>query len=82
MPQELAALDLLDGVGVVGICLIIVWAIATGRLVTRREHGEALKAIARKDEQIAEKDKQLGYLSEVGRVVEQFTRGLQREMDP
>jgi hypothetical protein len=33
-----------------------------------------------KDAQIAEKDRQLGHLEEVGKTVEQLARGLQQEM--
>ena len=78
-----------DGIGVVGLLVILFLGLATGRLFTKRQYDEAThdrdewRAESRiKDQQIAEKDAQLGYLKEVGRTVEQFTRGLQREMDP
>jgi hypothetical protein len=80
--------ELLQDLDVVALGLIVVWMIATGRLVTRREHVDALhdrdewRSEARlKDAQIAEKDRQLGHMEQVGRTVEQFTRGLQQEMD-
>lgn len=89
MPTELAAIDLLDGVGVVGLVLLFALALATGRLFTRRQYDEVVhdrdewRAESRlKDAQLAEKDTQLGHLAEVGKTVEQLARGLQQEMKP
>lgn len=85
---ELLPPQVADQIGVVALVVILGWAIATGRLVTRREHDQAIhdrdewRAESRlKDQQLAEKDQQLAHLAEVGRTVEQFTRGLQQEMD-
>ena len=61
---------------------VIFWLIVTGRLVPRKTHQDALDALAKKDEHIAEQNVQLGLLAEVGRTVEQLARGLQQEMKP
>lgn len=70
-------------------------AVLRGRLVPRANledaHHEANEWRTEgriKDQQIAEKDVQLGHLAEVGKTVEQLARGLQehgglhREVDP
>lgn len=66
------------------LAFVVLWRtnrkLTDGELVSRREHEQALKAIDVKDAQIAEKDKQLAALEQVGRTVEQFTRGLQQEI--
>jgi hypothetical protein len=78
--MDMLPLSFLDGAGVVSIAALVIVAYMRGWVVTPREHDEALRALKAKDAQIAEKDKQLGYLAEVGRTVEQFTRGLQEQM--
>lgn len=79
---------LLDNIGVVGIAVLVIFAYTRGWVVTPRElrqverdRDDWHKASDTKDAQIAEKDKQLAYLEQVGRTVEQFTRGLQQEID-
>lgn len=81
-------IDALDGTGVVGLCVLFFLGLATGRIFTKRQYDEVIhdrdewRSEARlKDAQIAEKDRQLGHMEQVGRTVEQFTRGLQQEMD-
>lgn len=76
---------LINGVGVVGVVIIVGWMVATGRLVTRREHADAIhdrdewRAECRiKDQQIAEKDAQLRHMAEVGRTVDAIMRSIQR----
>lgn len=43
--MEWPTADILSGGGVVGFVLVVFWLIATGRLVTKREHDTALKRI-------------------------------------
>ena len=81
----------LDGLGVVGVVLLFGIGMATGRLFTKRQYDEAIhdrdewRAESRlKDAQIAEKDKQLGHMGEVGRNFEAVMGALQkraREVD-
>lgn len=78
MPVDLPSI--LDGIGFLGTVAVIFWLVVTGRLVPRKTHQDALNALAKKDEHIAEQNVQLGLLAEVGRTVEQLARGLQREM--
>ena len=80
-------LNVLNGIGVVGICVLILLALARGWLVTGRELANVVhdrdewRTESRiKDQQIAEQAAQLEHLAEVGRTVEQLARGLQREM--
>lgn len=77
MPVDLPSV--LDGIGFLGTVAVIFWLIVTGRLVPRKTHQDALDALAKKDEHIAEQNKQIGLLAEVGRTVEQLARGLQQE---
>jgi len=74
----------IDGLGVVGVVLILGWLLASGRLVTRREHEATVhdrdewRAESRiKDQQIRERDEQLRHLSEVGETVEAIMRSIQ-----
>ena len=83
-PADLPPLPL-EGIGVVGIVILIGWLIASGRLVTRREADkiehdrDEWRAESRlKDAQIAEKDRQLEHMGEVGRLVQDIMRALQR----
>ena len=76
---------LLDGVGVIAVVLLVFWMIATGRLITRREvedvkhDRDEWRAESRlKDAQIAEKDRQLEHMGEVGRLVKDIMHSLQR----
>lgn len=78
----------LNGIGVVGIAVLLMLAFIRGWAVTARELANVVRdrdewrtESRLKDQQIAEKDVQLGHLAEVGRTVEQLVRGLQREMD-
>lgn len=80
MPVDLPSI--LDGIGFLGTVAVIFWLVVTGRLVPRKTHQDALDALAKKDEHIAEQNVQLGLLAEVGRTVEQLARGLQQEMKP
>ena len=75
---------LLNGLGVVGVVLLMGWLVFTGRLVPRRTHEDVIhdrdewRSESRiKDAQIAEKDMQLRHMAEVGKTVEQAFRGLQ-----
>lgn len=44
--------SLLDGVGTVGLVLLVGWMLATGRLVTRREHEALLRRCERLEEMV------------------------------
>lgn len=61
---------LLNGVGVVGLLVGLFWMLATGRLVTRREHDGRIadknEVIATQAQTIAVKDQQLEKLDIVG----------------
>lgn len=61
---------LLNGVGVVGLLVGLFWMLATGRLVTRREHDGRIadkdQVIATQARTIDVKDSQLEKLSVVG----------------
>lgn len=90
--MELPA-GLLNGLGTVGLVLLIWWFLATGRFITRREADGIIhdrdewRAEARlrdaelvvKNEQIAEKDRQLAHLSEVGHAVESVMTAIQAQ---
>lgn len=69
---------LFNGLGVVGVVLLMGWLVVTGRLVPRKTHQDALDALTKKDEQIAEKDVQLGHLAEVGRAMNAVLRAVQQ----
>lgn len=69
---------LLNGVGVVAVCVLMTWLVVTGRLVPRQTHKDALDALATKDKQIDEKDLQLRSLGEVGTVMRSVLRAVQR----
>jgi hypothetical protein len=69
---------LLNGVGVVSLCVFVTWLVLSGRLVSRKTHQDALDALATKDKQIAEKDVQLRYLGEVGQAMNAVLRAVQR----
>jgi hypothetical protein len=71
------------------LTVAFVYSLIRGRVVPRTTLDDAIhdrdewRAESRiKDAQIAEKDKQLGHLEEVGHTVEQLARGLQQEMKP
>ena len=79
---------ILDGLGTVGLCVLFVFALAKGWIVTRREleqaHHEAneWRSESRiKDQHIAELDEQIRLLGEVGRTVEQAFKELQAEKE-
>lgn len=74
---------LAEGIGVVGVVLLVFWLIWSGRLVTKREldHVEHDRNEWRtesriKDQQIREKDDQITALAEVGKTVEAVLRAL------
>lgn len=74
----------LDGIGTVGVVLLMGLLVVRGLLVPRniyldkvRECEEKDKQLHAKDDQIAEKDKQLGHLDEVGRTMEAVLRAIQ-----
>lgn len=67
-----------NGFGVVTVVLIVGWMVATGRLVTRREHEDVKAARDIKDKQIAEKDKQLAEFSKLGTAVHAVMRAIQK----
>lgn len=72
---------LLDNVGTVGMCVLIVIAYTRGWAVTGREHrerGEALKAAQAENRELRAQNQ---HLYEVGKTVEQTFRGLQAERD-
>lgn len=78
-------LSLLDSIGVVGVVLLVFVALIRGWLVTKREAEQTAhdrdewRAESRlKDAQIAEKDKQLEHMGEVGRLVKDIMQSLQR----
>lgn len=61
----------IDGLGVVGVIVILGWMLASGRLYTRRQYDEAIhdrdewRTESRiKDQQIAEKDTQIRHMSD------------------
>lgn len=61
----------IDGLGVVGVVVLVGLGLATGRLFTKRQYDEAVhdrdewRAESRiKDQQIAEKDTQIRHMSE------------------
>lgn len=71
--------SLTDGIGTVGVILLVGFLVVTGRLVPRRTYEDQVheanewRAESRiKDQQIAEKDTQLRHMGEVGRTVEQI----------
>lgn len=79
---------LFDGMGVVGVVLLVGWLIMTDRLVTRRrledqqhETNEWRTESRIKDQQIAVKDEQLQHLAEVGRTIDMIMRALPRAAD-
>lgn len=85
-------IGLIDGVGTVGVCVLFTWLILSGRLVPRRTYDDAVheknewKAesrikdaqMAKRDEQLGEKDRQLAHLGEVGRTVEALASAIQK----
>lgn len=74
---------LLESVGIGGIVVALFWLLATGRLATRntiddaRHDRDEWRTEARiKDQEIAEKNRQLAHLAEVGRTVDAVLRAL------
>lgn len=74
---------LLDGIGIGGILIVLFWLLATGRIATRntvddaRHDRDEWRTEARiKDQEIAEKNRQLAHLAEVGRTVDAVLRAL------
>ena len=77
MLEGLPVAALGNGIGVVGVIVLMGWLVVTGRLVPKRFYDELVKALAAKDKQIAEKDVQLGHMSEVGKNFDAIMRALQ-----
>ena len=80
---------LFENIGTIGLVIFFAFGLATGRLFTKRQYDDVThdrdewRTESRiKDAQIAEQNKQLGHMAEVGRTVEQLARGLQQEMKP
>jgi len=78
-----------SSVGVVGLCVLFVLALGRGWIVTRREandirhdRDEWRTESRLKDAQLAEKDKQLSHMGEVGRTVDRVMRSLPHTADP
>ena len=76
---------LVDGVGVVAVVLIVGWLMWTGRLVTRREvervehDRDEWRAESRiRDAEVAEKNKQLEHVAEVGITMKAVLGALQK----
>lgn len=76
---------LLNGIGVVGIVLIVGWLVWTGRLVPAREveriehDRDEWRAESRiRDAEIAEKNKQLEHVAEVGTTMKAVLGALQK----
>lgn len=74
---------LLDGIGIGGILIVLFWLLVTGRIATRntvddvRHDRDEWRTEARiKDQEIAEKNRQLDHLAEVGRTVDAVLRAL------
>lgn len=77
---------LLNGVGIVGMLVLLWWMLATGHLFTKRQfddkahEADEWHAESRiKDQQIQEKDDQLRHLAEVGRTVAAIMTAVQSE---
>ena len=77
---------LLDNLGTVAVVVLVGWLVVTGKLVPRRTYEDVLhdrdewRAEGRiKDAELAEKDKQLAHLAEVGHTVEAIMRAVQTE---
>ena len=76
---------LLDGVGVVGLVVLVGIGFGTGRLFTKRQYDDVIhdrnewRAESRiKDSQITEKDRQLSHMAEVGKTVEALLAAYQK----
>jgi len=78
-----------SSIGVVGLCVIFVVALARGWIVTRREANDIRhdrdewRAESRlKDAQIVEQNKQLDHLEAVGHAVDAVMRAIQKGAAP
>ena len=76
---------LFDGMGVVAVVLLVGWLMWTGRLVTRREvervehDRDEWRAESRiRDTEVAEKNKQLEHVAEVGITMKAVLGALQK----
>lgn len=76
--MEAIPVGLFNGLGVVTVVLLMGWSVITGRLVPRKTHQDALDALAKKDEQIAEQALQIRQLSEVGLAMNAVLRAVQQ----
>ena len=75
MSIEGIPLNLLDGIGVVGVVVLVFIANVRGWIVTKRE---ADRIDSLRQQQIAEKDRQIEHLSEVGELLRDVLRALKR----
>lgn len=75
MSIESVPLNLLDGIGVVGVVVLVFIANVRGWIVTKRE---ADRIDSLRQQQIAEKDRQIEHLSEVGELLRDVLRALKR----
>lgn len=87
MPEALPP-GLFEGIGVVGVVLLVFWLLWSGRLVTKREldniahDRDEWRAESRiKDQQLQIKDDQLDHLAEVGRTVDSILHAIKRGTD-
>lgn len=89
MSIEGVPVSVLNGIGVVGLVVLFGVLLALGRIFTRgqvtsmiddvRHDRDEWRAESRlKDAQIAEKDRQLEHMGEVGRLVKDIMHSLQR----
>ena len=85
MPLTEIPAGLYQGIGVVGVVLLVFWLLWSGRLVTKREldniahdRDEWRTESRIKDQQIQVKDEQLSHLAEVGRTVDSIVRAIKR----
>lgn len=62
MPDLTGVVRALQNVGVAGICLVLLWAITRGELVTKRSHEEV---VAAKDQAIAELQREVKRLEAI-----------------
>lgn len=58
--MDLAPADLLNGIGTVGVVLVVFWGLMTGRICTGRELREKNKRIDLLEQTLQTRDEQLG----------------------
>lgn len=74
---------LLEGIGITGLVVALFWMLSSGRLTTRnvaddiRHDRDEWRTESRiRDQELAEKNRQLDHLAEVGRTVDAIMRAL------